>query len=62
MLKKLICLFWGHKFIVKAATGNTFDTKDRLTGEPIKGHYYKYERKDYCLRCGANLIHGNNIN
>lgn len=54
MLKKLICLLWGHKTVHKAATGE-FATVDRLTGRPTIGHYYKWERTPYCTRCGKDV-------
>jgi hypothetical protein len=52
MGKKLICFLWGHKFVVKAATGQTFATVNRLTGSPDIGHYYVLKKLDFCARCG----------
>ena len=45
----------GHKNIVKASTGETFETTNQLYGLPQTGHYYKYQRMPFCLRCGIKL-------
>lgn len=55
MIKKLICLLWGHRQIVKAATGETYQTINQMTGLPQTGHYYVYEKKPFCPRCGVDL-------
>ena len=55
MIKKLICLIWGHKFMVKAYTGQQYEVINRLTGCPEIGNYYKWERQKFCLRCGADI-------
>lgn len=60
MIKKLICWIWGHKTVHKAATGERYDTIDRLTGMPIKGHYYKLVRSRFCRRCGK-IVHADSI-
>jgi hypothetical protein len=54
MIKKLICLLWGHKTIHKATTGE-YATVDRLTGQPTTGHYYKFDRTPFCARCGKDV-------
>lgn len=54
MIKKLICLLWGHKTVHKAVNGE-YDTLDRLTGLPTKGHYYDWRRTPYCTRCGKDM-------
>ncbi len=55
MIIKLICWLWGHKTILKAATGETFQTINQATGLPQTGHYYVLERKDFCVRCGKKI-------
>lgn len=55
MIKKLICLLWGHKTVHLAATGEQFDTYDPLTMAPIKANYYRYVRTSYCTRCGKDV-------
>jgi len=57
MIKKLICLIWGDKFVEKAWTGETFPTTDRLTNMPIKGNFYVYQPLEYCPRCGKKNPH-----
>lgn len=52
VLKILICFLFGHEIVVKAATGQQFDTIDRLTGESTKGNYYVWRRMEFCVRCG----------
>jgi len=50
-----MCVLFGHKNIVKANIGKTFTTINQFTTLPQIGHYYIYERKKFCLRCGINL-------
>jgi len=60
MIKKLICLLWGHKTVVKKSTGQQFDTHHRLYPEvKIKGMYYVWDRQNFCLRCGKTIKHDN---
>ena len=56
MIKKLICLLWGHRHIVKATVGEPYQTINQMTGLPQTAHYYVYEKKPFCLRCGVNLV------
>jgi|HubBroStandDraft_5_1064220.scaffolds.fasta_scaffold188622_2 hypothetical protein len=53
MLTALWCWFFGHKTIAKvySPAGKTFPAIDRLTGNPVEGHYYTLRRMDHCLRC-----------
>jgi len=54
MLKKILCFLLGHKTVVKAATGEQFDTHHRLYPEvAIKANYYTLKRLDFCARCGT---------
>jgi hypothetical protein len=55
VLTKLICWLFGHKTMVKASTGNTFQTVNQATGLPQTGHYYRWERKPFCVRCGTKV-------
>lgn len=52
MITKFICWFWGCKLVVKAFTGDTFDTTNRMTGQPETGHLYRWEVQPFCIRCG----------
>lgn len=51
MVKKLICLIWGHKTVHKAYTGETLPVTGKL-GNAYKVALYRYERTSYCTRCG----------
>jgi len=53
VLTKLICWFLGHKFWAKAIVGEPFNASpNQITGLPVTGHYYRYEKQKFCLRCG----------
>lgn len=58
MLIRLICWILGHKTIVKASTGDTFETINQMTGLPQTGHYYVFEKKPFCVRCGYAIPTG----
>jgi hypothetical protein len=53
MLTKLICLLFGHRFVVKAYTGETKRVLNAFRGYE-DAQYYTYENKKFCIRCGAN--------
>lgn len=53
MIKALICLLWGHKTVVKAYTGQTYQTASYL-GDPLTVSLYRWERQRFCLRCGLD--------
>jgi len=57
MLKIILCFLFGHRFVEKVYNGKTFDTIDRLTNNPIKGHYYTYKQMDFCIRCSKKNPH-----
>ena len=52
MIKKLICWLWGHKFTVKAYTGETYQTTNYI-GSLSTVSLYKLAAQKYCLRCGV---------
>lgn len=54
MIKKLLCKVWGHKFIVKAYTGQTYMASNGL-GDQHLVSLYDWKKMDYCLRCGKDL-------
>lgn len=54
MIKKLICWLWGHKTVVKAYTGKTYQTAS-CAGNPLSVSLYKWERTRFCLRCGDDV-------
>lgn len=54
MIIKLICWLWGHKTMLKATTG-TFQTVNQVTGYPQTGHYYRWQRNEFCVRCGTKV-------
>ena len=56
MIKKLVCFLWGHKTVVKAYTGETYNTKS-YAGMPLSVSLYKFVRNQFCLRCGTD-VHG----
>ncbi len=58
MIKKLICLIWGHKILARAFTGETMD-QTNYNGEPVKVGLYKWKRYDFCLRCGKDFVRPN---
>ena len=55
MIKKFICWLWGHKTVIEVATGEMFDTYDRLTMQPIKAHYMALKQLPFCTRCGKDV-------
>lgn len=58
MIKALICLVWGHKTVVKAYTGETYETCS-YGGNPLSVSLYKWERQRFCLRCGDDVYPSN---
>ena len=56
MIKKLLCFLWGHKTVVKAFTGKTYETAS-YAGLPLSVSLYKFVRNQFCLRCGTD-VHG----
>lgn len=54
MIKKLLCLVWGHETVVKAFTGQTYQTASYI-GNPLSVSLYKWERQRFCLRCGNDV-------
>lgn len=55
MIIKFWCWLWGHKTIVRAATGETYETVNQLSGLPETVPYVVLERKDFCVRCGTKV-------
>ena len=55
MLMWFTCFLLGHKTVVKASVGETFQTVNQMTGLPQTGHYYVFERKPFCVRCGKKV-------
>ena len=54
MIKYLICLFWGHKTVHKAFTGEKINCVGVLGNKHIRC-LYKFQRTDYCTRCGKPI-------
>lgn len=54
MIKALICLLWGHKTVVKAYTGQTYETCS-YAGTPLSVSLYRWQRQRFCLRCGDDV-------
>ena len=52
MMKRFLCWFWGHAFVVKAYTGETMEVTNGL-GTPLTASLYRFERRSFCVRCGA---------
>lgn len=56
MLIKILCFLFGHKTVIKVATGKQFDTYHRLYPDlVVKENYYTLQRLDFCRRCGAKV-------
>lgn len=55
MIIRFWCWLWGHKTILKVATGQTYETTNPVSGFPQLGHYLVLERKDFCVRCGKKV-------
>lgn len=53
MIKKLICFFWGHKIVHKAYTGKIINCVG-LAGNEYTRSLYRFEKTDYCTRCGKS--------
>jgi len=59
MLNKILCFLLGHKTVIKAMTGQQFDTHHKLYPDlTIKGNYYTLKRLDFCARCGEKIDKG----
>jgi len=54
MIKKLICIIWGHKTVIKAYNGNTIRATNSM-GYYYEAPLYTYKKLDYCIRCGKNI-------
>jgi hypothetical protein len=54
MIKWLICRLWGHETVVKAYTGETYQTMS-YAGTPLSVSLYRLERKQFCVRCGCDV-------
>lgn len=52
MLKALLCWLLGHRFVVKAYTGETMQVTNGL-GTPLTDSMFNYERRNFCCRCGT---------
>lgn len=57
MIKKMWCLLWGHQTLEKAYTGQTY-VATNLLGQPHSVSFYRWQRFDFCLRCGNDVKHG----
>lgn len=55
MILWLWCLIWGHKTMLKACVGETFQTVNQVTGLPQTGHYWVWRRSEFCVRCGTKI-------
>jgi len=51
MLKRLICKILGHIYTAKAATGNTLQLSNQLTGSLDTVSLHKWEPLKFCPRC-----------
>ena len=54
MIQKFLCWFFGHKTVVKAYTGGTI-VADGAFDYDIKHLCYRYERQEFCVRCGTKV-------
>ena len=54
MLQKLLCWLLGHKTMFKAATGETL-VADGAFDRNVRFPLMKWERSEYCLRCGKKV-------
>ena len=54
MLKQLICWLWGCKTVHKAFTGETMPHHDRLLNQVIQAPLFRWERTNFCTRCGKD--------
>lgn len=59
MIKYLICRIWGHKTVHKAYTGETIDCVGPM-GNKYTRSLYKFQRTNYCTRCGKPIKEDNN--
>jgi hypothetical protein len=56
MIKKLICLIWGHKFMLKARTGNSAEVIGAL-GNVFTIVDFVWVPQKNCPRCGTPNPH-----
>ncbi len=54
MIQWFLCHFFGHKTVVKAFTGETL-IADEAFDRNVRHALYKYERLNYCVRCGTKV-------
>ena len=55
MIKKLICLLWGHRTVVRAYTGEKISSSNGVCESDTL--LYIWKRMDFCLRCGKSVKH-----
>jgi hypothetical protein len=55
MIKKLICILWGHSTIHKAITGETVIRTNSLTANDETVPLYALVRVPFCSRCGEKV-------
>lgn len=51
MFKKIVCFLWGHKTVHKAYTGEKMAVVG-VMGNRYDISLYRYEKTDFCIRCG----------
>ena len=54
MIKKLICLLWGHKTVHKGYTGETMRQSNGF-GMTVDVALYQFTRTRFCTRCGKEV-------
>jgi len=54
MIQKLLCWLLGHKTVYKAATGQTL-VADGAFDRDIRYPLMRWERSEFCLRCGKKV-------
>lgn len=54
MIKKLICLIWGCKFVKEVFTGQYGTAFHPLWGQDVQVPIVRTEKYAFCPRCGKN--------
>lgn len=49
MIKYLLCLLFGHKFVHKIISGKTIT---HFFGDAYNTNTYRWEKSEFCMRCG----------
>ena len=56
VLQRLKCFLFGHKVVYKVFAGGYYDEYNSLTFQNYKMPLVKYERSEFCLRCGRGAV------